>query len=75
MQVVYLTTFTIEQIVLLQSWGDEVKYWPRTWGEWDPLADFSYPEDWWIEFSNEAQLVEWMLRYGSDTRIMRSLFD
>lgn len=72
MLVIYLTELNQQQVDLLNSWGSSVKYWPRTWNE-QYLENA--PADWWIEFEQEERLVEWMLRYAVDTRIMRTLFD
>lgn len=72
MLVVYLTTFTADQVSLLQSWGDSVRYWPRSWNDGYLEND---PADWWIEFLDERLLTEWMLRWADDSRIMRTLFD
>ncbi len=72
MLVVYLESFTPEQHGLLQSWGSRVKYWPRTWNEQYLENE---PMDWWIDFSEDVLLTEWMLRYPEQSRIMRTLFD
>lgn len=72
MLTVYLTTFTVEQESLLASWGNSVRYWPRSWDDGYLAND---PVDWWIEFLDEQHLVEWFLRYADNTRIMRTLFD
>jgi hypothetical protein len=71
-RVVYLTEFTAEQVSLLQLWGDSVRFWPRSWREGYLESE---PADWWIEFEQDQHLVEWMLRWAPDTRIMRTLFD
>ena len=70
--VVYLQNFSTEQTRLLEQWGNSVRYWPRSWD--DGYLENS-PADWWIEFDSQQLLVEWILRYGDDTRIMRTLFD
>lgn len=72
MLVAYLRNFDREQIELLTLWGDRVKYWPRSWNEQYLESE---PEDWWLEFREEALLTEWILRYTEDSRIMRTLFD
>lgn len=72
MLVVYLKGFDDQQRLLLESWGTGVRYWPRTWNEQYLENE---PLDWWIEFSDEQHLVEWMLRWADDSRIMRTLFD
>jgi hypothetical protein len=70
--VAYLRDFDPEQIDLLKSWGLRARYWPRTWREHYLESE---PADWWLEFDSDELLVEWMLRYTEDSRIMRTLFD
>jgi len=70
--VVYLKTFTADQVVLLQSWADSVKVWPRTYSEQYLENE---PVDYWMEFTDGRLLDIWLLQYAEDSRIMRTLFD
>ena len=74
MLIVYLEPFNVRHTVLLQSWGHQVRYWPRSWSQQD-VYNAAVPTDWWLLFSNVACADMWLLRYPEQSRIIRTLFD
>ena len=74
MLIVYLEPFNSRHTVMLQSWGESVRYWPRSWSQQDAY-NAAIPTDWWILFNNPLLADIWLIRYPEQSRIIRTLFD
>ncbi len=74
MLLVYLEPLVIPQIELLNSWADQVNYWPRSYAHTDAY-NAGIPTDYWLLFREEMWALKWILRYPDNTRIIRTLFD
>jgi hypothetical protein len=74
MLIVYLEPFNTNHTRLLQLWGSQVRYWPRTWSQQD-LYNAAVPTDWWLLFNNVLYADLWLMRYPEQSRIIRTLFD
>jgi hypothetical protein len=74
MLLVYLDPLILPQTNLLNSWGDHVHYWPRSWAHAD-YYNAAIPTDYWLLFSLEPLAVQWLMIYSDRTRVVRTLFD
>lgn len=74
MLLVYLEPLVITQIELLNSWAEQVNYWPRSYVHTDAY-NAGIPVDYWLLFRQEMFALKWMLKYPDNTRIIRTLFD
>ena len=74
MLLVYLEPLVLAQTQLLNSWGNNVHYWPRSWTQVDQ-HNAAIPLDYWLLFSREALATQWLLVYSAQSRVVRTLFD
>ena len=74
MLIVYLEPFQQRQYQLIQSWGTNVRAWPRSWSQQD-IYNAAIPIDWWLLFSCVQYADLWLLQYPEQSRIIRTLFD
>ena len=74
MLIVYLEPLRQQQTVILQSWGHQVRYWPRSWSQQDSY-NAAIPTDWWLLFNNVLYADMWLLRFPEQSRIIRTLLD
>ena len=72
--IVYLEPFHTPQELLLISWRDSVRYWPRSYAHTE-LELAATVTDWWLLFSNPMLADIWLLKYPEQSRIIRTLFD
>ena len=72
--IVYLEPFHTPQELLLISWRDSVRYWPRSYAHTE-LELAATVTDWWLLFSNPLLADVWLLKYPEHSRIIRTLFD
>lgn len=74
MLLVYLEPLVVAQTQLLNSWGKNVHYWPRTWAQVDQ-HNAAIPLDYWLLFSRESLATQWLIVYSEQSRVVRTLFD
>jgi hypothetical protein len=74
MLIVYLEPLQKPQTIILQSWGESVRYWPRSWSQQD-VYNAAVPTDWWLLFNNVLYADMWLLRFPEQSRIIRTLLD
>lgn len=74
MLIVYLEPLQAQQLTLLSSWTQHVRYWPRSYSHVE-LDQQSIATDWWLLFGNVLHADLWLIKYPEQSRIIRTLFD
>ena len=74
MLIVYLDAFTDSQQLLLQRWEGRVHYWPRSYTEQERFIH-ALATDWWMLFHDPMYADLWLMKYSTQSRIVRTLFD
>lgn len=74
MLIVYLDAFTAAQQDLLQRWDGRVHYWPRSYTEQERFLR-AMATDWWMLFHDPLYADLWLMKYSTQSRIVRTLFD